>query len=258
MDLRRLSCAALVVGATSLSGCISPFKADPPATSKVVPATAATPAASVAAAPTPPADQADPMVRLRAFIANDGLAGPPDKQGQAARLTAAWNNKILYAPDPTHGGEPVPGLFARLWLFGPDTKDPLTAEGELFVGVWDMTPKSTGGQPVLMEVWHIDPEALRKFRRPDFVGEGYTLFLPWSNYHVDLKQVNVIARFNGADGRSLVSSPETLTIDHSATLQRAAERLAGLSNGGPATAEAKLPGKLPGTLPINFPEAPRK
>jgi hypothetical protein len=250
MDLRRLSCAALVVGAASLTGCLTPSKPEP--------AEAAKPVAAAAPA-TPAAGPGDQMARLRAFIANDGLAGPPAKVGQAARLTAAWNNKVIYAPDPTHGGDPVPGLMARIWMFGPDTKDSLAVDGELFVGAWDMGPKTAGGQPVLLEVWHIDPEAARKFRRPDFVGEGYTLFLPWSNYHVDLKQINVVARFNGADGRSLVSSPETLTLDHSATLQRAAERLAGLSNGGAAKAEVKLPtGEVPGPLPINFPEASRK
>jgi hypothetical protein len=244
MDLRRLSCAALLIGAASLAGCVSPFKAVAPEAPKAV---ASAPAAPALPPPAPiPGEQ---MARLRAFIANDGLAGPPAEAGQVARLTAAWNNKVIYAPDPTHGGDPVPGLMARLWLFGPDTKDPLSVEGEFFVGAWDMSPKATGGQPVLLEVWHIDPEAARKFRRPDFVGEGYTLFLPFSNYHVDLKQVNVVARFNGPDGRSLVSSPETLTLDHSATLQRAAERLAGLSNGGRATAE------VPGKLAITFPEA---
>jgi hypothetical protein len=254
MDLRRLTCAALVVGAAALAGCHTPFKAEPAEPVKSSPAVLPAPTPVVAAPAPAPTNPTDPMGRLRAFIANDGLAGPPEKAGQAARLTAAWNNKVIYAPDPTHGGDPVPGLMARLWLFGPDTKDPLSLEGELFLGAWDMSPKATGGQPVLLEVWHIDPEAARKFRRPDFVGDGYTVFLPWSNYHVDLKQINVMARFNGADGRSLVSSPETLTLDHSATLQRAAERLAGLSNGGPAKAEVKLPEPLP----INFPEAPRK
>ena len=257
MDFRRLSCTALVVGAASLTGCLTPSKPDQAEAPKVV---AAAPAeVPVPDLPPPAPIPGDQMARLRAFIANDGLAGPAAQPGQAARLTAAWNNKVIYAPDPTHGGDPVPGLMARLWLFGPDTKDPLTVDGEFFIGAWDMSPKPTGGQPVLLEVWHIDPEAARKFRRQDFVGEGYTLFLPWSKYHVDLKQVNVIARFNGADGRSLVSSPETLTLDHSATLQRAAERLAALSNSGPATAEVKPPVvELPAPLPITFPEAPPK
>jgi hypothetical protein len=123
---------------------------------------------------------------------------------------------------------------------------PLVIEGELIVGVWDLGPKAAGGQPVLQEVWHIDNEAAKKFRKKDFMGgEAYTVFLPWSQYHVDLKQVNVIARFNAADGRSVVSSPETLTIDHSATLQRAKDKL----NGYAVTPQAKLDIDVPAILP---------
>jgi hypothetical protein len=247
MDFRRLSCAALVAGAAALAGCMT--------TGKPEPAEAPKPVAARAAAPSPD-DPIGVKARLRAFITHDGLTTTPAKPGEAARLTAAWNNKIIYAPDPVHGGQPVPGLMGKLWLFGPDVAVPLTVDGEIFVGVWDNGPTVNGGPPVLLEAWHIDAEAAKKLRRPDFIGgDAYNLFLPMSQYNVDLKRINVVARFNGADGRSLVSAPETLTLDHSATLQRAAERLGGLGS-GPARPEAA--GPIPNPLPINFPEAPRK
>jgi hypothetical protein len=158
-------------------------------------------------------------------VSHQGLSTAPARPGEAARLTTAWNNKVIYAPDPTHGGDPVPGLLARIYVFGPDEAVPLDPDGELVVGVWDLAPKAEGRPPALMELWHIDRETAKKFRRPDFMGQGYTLFLPWSKYNVDVKQVNVVARYNAADGRCVVSSPETLSIDHSATLQRAAEKV---------------------------------
>lgn len=245
MDLRRLSCAVLVVGAASFVGCTSPGKPEP-----------AEPPKPVAARAVAPPPTTDPMGRLRAFVAGDGLTTTAAKPGEVARLTAAWNNKIIYAPDPVHGGEPVPGLMGKLWLFGPDVSTPLTADGEIFVGAWDNGPTINGGQPVLLEVWHIDSEAAKRIRRPDFIGgDAYNLFLPMTQYNVDLKRINVVARFNGADGRCLVSAPETLTLDHSATLQRAAERLGGLAS-GPARPQAA--GPTPNPIPINFPEAPQK
>ena len=158
---------------------------------------------------------------------------------------AAWDNKIRYAPDTTRGGDPVPGLIARLWLFGPDVKTPIEPDGELIVGVWDQSPKTRGGNPVLLEVWHIDRSTAAKFRREDFLGWGYSLFLPWQRYDVDLKQVNVQVRYNGADGRNLVAPSQILHLDHSATLQHA-EKL-GLSN-----KETTTPGPLP-TLPSPAP-----
>jgi hypothetical protein len=230
MDLRRLFPVAFVLGAFVPAGCVTPAKPDPVAARAVAPAPAAA------------ADSADPMVRLRAFIAGDGLTTTPAKPGQAARLTAAWNNKVIYAPDPTHGGEPVPGLMGKLWLFGPEIGAPLTPDGEIFVGAWDNGPTLDGGQPVLLEVWHIDAETAKRIRRKEFFGGGYELFLPWTRYTVDLKRVNVVARFNAADGRSLVSTPETLTIDHSATLERAAERLAGMNPNGSTPPAAGPPG----------------
>jgi hypothetical protein len=226
MDLRRLSLVGLVAGATVLAGCVTPASHPDPTLAKSV---TPPPAPITAAAGPTPDDPTGLKSRLRGFLANDALSTTPAKPGQGARLTAAWNNKVIYAPDPTHGGDPVPGLMGKLWVFGPDesVQVPLALDGEIFVGAWDNSPKLTGGQPVLIEVWHIDPEAVKKVRRNDFIGgQAYNLFLPWSQYHVDLKSVNVVARFNAADGRSLVSAPETLAMDHSATLQRAAERLA--------------------------------
>lgn len=210
--------AALV--ACGLAGCVS--------TPKPADVRALAPAAATAeAAPPRPDDPLPPGLspKFVALLQNQGLSPATTRMGEAARLTVAWNNKIIYAPDPTKGGEPMPGLLTRIYLFGPDQTVPVKGNGELLVALYDQTPKAAGGAPKLMELWHIDPEAAKKFQRPDFMGDGYTLFLPFSNYHVDLKQVNVVVRYNGADGRNLVASPETLTLDHSETLQRAAEKL---------------------------------
>ncbi|HVK08664.1 MAG TPA: hypothetical protein VM597_07790 [Gemmataceae bacterium] len=185
--------------------------------------------------------------KFTALLTNQGLAQTPAKAGEAARLAIAWNNRIIYAPDPTRGGEPVPGLLAKVYLFGPDEKVPLKGEGELLVAAWDHTSSVTGGSPRLMELWHIDPVAARKFQKADFMdGFAYTLFLPFSNYHVDLKQINMVVRYDGADGRSLVASPETVTIDHTETLQRAADKL-GVHRGGPPDVPLLQP--VPGATP---------
>ena len=223
----------LVLTTAVLTGCVT------------TPKPAAPEAARGVAAEAPPPVPSDQMAKLQAFVTSQGLSNALAKPGEAARLTAAWNNKVMYAPDPTHGGDPVPGLLVRLWIFGPDTKDALTVPGELIIGLWDNTPKAAGAQPVLQEVWHIDTETVEKFRRKDIIGDGFTLFLPWSKYHVDLKQVNVVARFNGTDGRNLVSTPERLTIDHAATLQRAQDKLNGLSAGVPMKADVSGPAILP-------------
>jgi hypothetical protein len=238
MDLRRSVSVASILGAGLLAGCVTTRPKPPEATRAVAPA------------PTPDAN--DPLPpgltpKFMSFLTSQGLSSAPAKDGEPARLVTAWNNKIIYAPDPVHGGEPVPGFLAKLWLFGPEESIPITPDGEILVGMWDNSAKATGGQPALLELWHIDRETAKKFRKRDFMGgDAYTLFLPSSKYHVDLKQVNVVARYNGADGRCLSSPPETLTIDHSATLQRAAEKL------GTPKLDA-LKSDLPAPAPLPFP-----
>jgi hypothetical protein len=255
--------AALVVcGLAGCTGLPKPAEAKKPAVDPAVQQASAT--------ETFKPDPNDPLPpglspKFNALLTNQGLAGPATKPGEAARLTVAWNNKINYAPDPTRGGDPLPGLIAKVYLFGPEfgpedktPQVPLKGDGELLVAVWDHSQKAAGGSPKLLELWHIDPETARKFQKPDFMGGyAYTLFLPFSNYHVDLKQINLVMRYNGADGRSLVASPETMTLDHSQTLQRAAEKLGikGVDSGpdvpnllpvpGAATPQAAVTGKSP-------------
>lgn len=231
MYLRRHFAVAFVLGCGLLGGCISPFKSSPTTVAKPVD----DPAGAIG-------DPNDPLPRLKAFLAGEGLSTNPARPGEASRLVAVWDPHITFAPDSTRGGDPVPGLVGRLWIFGPDVKEPIEPDGELIVGVWDQSPKTSDGASKLLEVWHIDREASKKFRKVDMWGSGYSLFLPWQKYNVDLKQVNVQVRFNGADGRNLVAPSQVLNLDHSATLQRAAEKL------GLHTTASAPPNQLP-TLP---------
>lgn len=237
MNARRYFAIALVLCTSVLSGCISPLNSITTTNSPVKPEER-----TVEHTETRDAigDSNDPLPRLQAFLVGQGLTSTPAKPGEAARLVATWDSHITFAPDSIHGGDPVPGIVGRLWLFGPDLKDPVEPDGELIVGLWDQSPKSSGGEPALLEVWHIDRESARKFKKIDMWGMGYSMYLPFQRYHVDLKQVSVQVRYNGADGRNLAAPPQLLALDHSATLQRAREKL-GLTPGGIAQVPNQLP-----------------
>ena len=235
----RRGLAGLMILAGLTPGCMTARPDAPPAAKPEVVQAAATSAKSEASdikqaqalAPTPnlvptrmlpnelPTPKAVPMVANTA----------PAKPGEAARLTAAFSNKVIYAPDPTRGGDPVPGLLGRLYVFSTDEAVPIVADGELVVDVWDNSPKINGGKPKLLEVWHLDAEAFAKFRKRDIIGEGYSIFLPWSTYNIDVRQINVIVRYTGKDGRVLMTPPETLSVDHAPPLQRAADKIGGIT-----------------------------
>src|SRR5262245_57536152 len=160
MDPRRQLAVALVVSAALVAGCVHVPISRPAGVAK-----APAPSGEVkqASGTQPAPDSDDPLPaglspKFVAFMTNQGLATPTAKLGEASRLAAAWSNKIIYAPDPTHGGEPVPGLIARLYVFGPDEKHPLPPDGELIVGLWDNGPTENGGEPALAEPGPFDRE----------------------------------------------------------------------------------------------------
>src|SRR5262245_26610027 len=98
MDLRRV--CPLIVCTGLLAGCVHQQKAkklqEP-----------AQPVVQAAAAVADPNDPLPPGLtpKFVAFLSSQGLSTAPAKDGEAARLTVAWNNKVIFAPDPIHGGE---------------------------------------------------------------------------------------------------------------------------------------------------------
>ena len=93
-----------------------------------------------------------------------GSDNPP--RGEVCQVTTIWNHEIMYAPDPTHGGQMTPGLTGRLYLFGGDLKYPLAEEGRVVVDLFDETPLAQGKPAVLLEEWRFDKEGMKRLLRP--------------------------------------------------------------------------------------------
>jgi hypothetical protein len=136
---------------------------------------------------------------------------------QPAQAVAAWNNKVVYAPDPLRGGAAVPYLMGRLYLFGPEVGAPLVGDGSLVVDLYDLTPRGPGSEPVMLQEQRYDPETLKRFVKEDLFGMGYTVYIPWTTYRPDITQVNLILRYDPAKGQSLLHQSGPLTVDHAAT-----------------------------------------
>jgi hypothetical protein len=181
------------------------------------------------------------------------------RPGEPARLTVAWNNQVAYAADPTHGGDLHPGLIGRMYIFGPDPKQGEVQEalketgGSLRVELWLSPMPGVKGQSTLKEVWEIDPTSLAKMAKRDIVGDGFSIFLPWSTYQVDSKYITLITQYRSKEGRMLQTAPEKLSLDHSATLQQAANRLS--EQGTPVDGPRTFP-ELTQPKPLDFPTAP--
>ncbi len=133
-----------------------------------------------------------------------GLNGPKETPVQ---IGVFWNHEVTFAPDPAHGGTPSPGLVGRVYIYGHNMGVLLETEGALHVELSDGS-----GKPAL-EQWNIDAETMKKFQRKDFLGAGYSVFLPWSTYRPELTHVVLKVAFQPKEGVPLYASPSALVLN---------------------------------------------
>jgi hypothetical protein len=134
--------------------------------------------------------------------------------GAVCQVAATWNHQVVFAPDPTHGGAPTPGLAGRLYLFGQEISYPLVEEGSLVVDLFDDTkPAATEGQPLPLEEWRLDPATLKRLVKKDMIGYGYTLFLPWGTYKPEINQIHLKVRFVTSKGGSFYAESGRVSLD---------------------------------------------
>ncbi len=142
--------------------------------------------------------------------------------GDICQVVAAWNNSVVFTPDPTHNGDPTPGIAGRLYLFGPTVSCPLAGDGSLVVDLYLDPPGTTtpiaGAKPV--ERWQIDKDTLHRLLRKDAIGWGYTLFLPWGTYQKQINQVRLRVRYQPAKGSPLFAETLRLTLSDENTIPR--------------------------------------
>jgi hypothetical protein len=134
---------------------------------------------------------------------------PP--KGGPCEVATAWLNRVQYTPDVANGGEAIPGLVCRMYLFDETEKHPLLADGGVTITLFDDTHGPTT-QP--LEQWYIDPVTLKKFLKNDIVGPGYTLFLPWKSCRPDVVKVHLACKYEPAHGTPLFDKVTPLTLEY--------------------------------------------
>jgi hypothetical protein len=135
--------------------------------------------------------------------------------GIPCQAASRWQNEVVRTHDAVNGGTPLLGLAGRLYLYSAENPIPLLAEGKLIVNLYDDRPLHAGGQPKPLEQWQFDRESLKQLVRKDFVGWGYTLFLPWVHtYSPDIDQVHLHLTFVPDHGGPVYTGSQTFTLVH--------------------------------------------
>lgn len=184
-------------------------------------------------------------------VDKDAQAGKPAKHVRKihkagrvpCQIVSTWKNEVLHVSDPVHGGTPAPGLAGRLYLFGEEVDTPIEAEGTLHIDLYDLS-KGPGSQAVLLENWQLDPATLKKLKRKDPVGEGYTLFLPWGTYKPDITRVQLKLKYDAGGEFPLYGDTGPLTLNSEITFQHSRNTVAPGAGGQPQPGTPGSPGNL--------------
>jgi hypothetical protein len=140
---------------------------------------------------------------------------PP--RGEVAQVVALWADGIDVQPDPMCGGRPTPGLAGRVFLFDAQMSG-VEADGMVSVYLYDDAQPPTD-QPLPREVWNIDPMSLQRVLKKDGLGWGYSLWLPWSNYRPEIRNVTLVVRYQSSQGKELWSGAMTAAMRDAAGIK---------------------------------------
>jgi hypothetical protein len=148
--------------------------------------------------------------------------GPP--AGKVAQVSALWHNEIIHSPDQANKGEMIPGLAGKIYLFGPNSGQPLASNGMLIVDLYDPTRKGSDGGPVLVSHWELTKEMQAKCLQHDMIGWGYVMLLPWLEYRPEMKEVVVKVHYAEPKALPIYSEPTKIAFssvqDYQSTLSK--------------------------------------
>lgn len=133
--------------------------------------------------------------------------------GVPCQVVATWGSDVSFVPDPVHRGQPGPGLTGRVYLFGSKIDYPTSADGTLVVDLYnDADTIRANGVPLPIEEWRLDPATLKRLLRKDFVGWGYTVFLPWGTYRPDITRVHLRVCFQPVGRAPIYTEGSPMTL----------------------------------------------
>lgn len=132
--------------------------------------------------------------------------------GPICKVVATWNHHVVFTPDPTRNGMPTPGLTGRVYLFDENIAFPQPGDGKLVIDLYDARPDANDGKPRWLEQWEFDPVTLARLLKPDTIGQGYTLFLPWGTCKPDINRVVLKVCYQPPQGPPLYADTTYLTL----------------------------------------------
>jgi hypothetical protein len=140
-----------------------------------------------------------------------GGDGPPT--GKVAQVSAIWHNEVIRSPDQANKGQMIPGLAGKIYLFGPNSGQPLASNGILVVDLYDPSRKGPNGGPMPVSHWELTKEMQAKCLQHDMIGWGYVLMLPWLEYRPEMKEVVLKVHYEEPKALPIYSEPSRIAFN---------------------------------------------
>jgi hypothetical protein len=121
------------------------------------------------------------------------------------KLATRWEHDIRFTPDSVNEGNMMPTIVGRVILFAGDLTTPVLSDGTMVVYLYDDMPETANKEEVY-EAWVLDRYTVRRLKRKDAAGWGYTLVLPMQKYRPDLTRVRLKVAFHRLGGDSVLYS----------------------------------------------------
>jgi hypothetical protein len=133
-----------------------------------------------------------------------------DEGRGVSEVMVRWDHRIRVTEDSVSGGVPLPGIAGRVYLF--NSNQSVDAHGKVAVQMVDMTDVRPGVPPRKIASWEFDPESLKRLKREDVAGYGYTLFLPWAEYDPAVRRVQLQVTYYPKNGSPYFASPQLVSL----------------------------------------------
>ena len=143
-------------------------------------------------------------------IGGSSASKPP--VGSVSKVAVLWSEAVL-----RENGLPVAQGFAgKVYLFGPDSRAPVTAPGKFTIFAYDETStREVGTQQESSKPdrsWEFNESELRSLLKKDAIGWSYSLWAPYGPPTGSERRVTLRIGFTPESGRQVLSESALITL----------------------------------------------
>jgi hypothetical protein len=127
-----------------------------------------------------------------------------EKAERPERMLPVWSDTVLHQP-----GKPgVRGFGGRIFFYKDQSPEAIEVEGGLAVYVFDADTVDPGS-PQPEKKYLFTAEQFKSHLSHSTMGPSYSIWIPWDQVGGPVRNLSIVARFEGTEGGVVISEPTT-------------------------------------------------